>query len=395
MKRSAVVAGVVALAAIAGAGGWWATRATAPAPGSESAAKPGSAPAAAVASNRIAIELTSSDLAQASVQRWQRTLAVSGALEAADTALVKAKVAAELQALTVREGDRVARGQLIGRLDGTEFEWRLRQARDQADAAKAQLEIAERTLANNRALVDQGFISRNALDTAVSNASAARSSLAAANAAAEIAAKSLRDAEIRAPIAGLVSQRFAQPGERLGLDARIVEIVDLSRLELEAQVPPEDVLALRVGQAAQVRVDGLVEPVAAKIARLNPSAAPGTRTVAAYLQLAPHPALRHGLFARASIVVEGRESLVIPASALRSDKARPYVLAVEGAAGAQQAAERPVRAGARGEAGTGGEAVVEILEGLAPGSTVLRGTVGSLREGTRLTLPGATGIAAR
>lgn len=377
MKRTtaaALGAGLLLLAA----GGWWTLRGAAPA----------AAPATRPAASTIAIDLAASDLAAAQVQRWQRMLTVSGTLKAASTALVKAKVAAELQTLTVREGDRVVRGQLIGRLDGTEFEWRLRQARDQADAARAQLEIAERTLANNRALVDQGFISRNALDTAVSNASAARASLAAANAAAEIAAKSLRDAEIRAPIDGWISQRLAQPGERLGLDARIVEIVDLERLELEAQVAPEDVLTLRVGQPAQVRVEGLAEPVAARLVRLNPSAVAGTRTVAAYLQVAPQPALRHGLFASAGIVVEGRESMVVPASALRSDKARPYVLATERDGAGYRVAERPVRPGGRGE-GPDGEAVVEILEGLAPGTRVLRGTVGNLRDGTRLTLPDA------
>lgn len=331
-----------------------------------------------------AIELAATDVAIATRTELVATLSVSGGLKAVDSAVVKAKVAAEVAQLTVREGDRVAAGQLIGRLDDTEFRWRLKQAEDQAAAAQAQLEIAERTLANNQALVDQGFISKTALDTSVSSANGARASLQAARAAAELARKALRDAEIRAPIGGLVSQRLVQPGERVPVDARLVEIVDLSRLELEAAVAPEDVLAVRVGQAARVQVDGLAEPVPAKVARINPSTQSGTRAVMTYLALQPNPALRQGLFGRGTIELERRGALVVPASALRFDQARPYVLLADKG----QAVQRPVTPGAKGDAAFGAapEAAIEIAQGLGGGETVLRGSVGALRAGTALKL---------
>jgi len=396
MNRRLIATTAFVAVAVLGAGAWWLKGRSGAGPAAP--VKTAANVAGSMAAGSMAIELAATDIAIATVRPWQRALAINGTIKATDSAVVKAKVAAELQQLLVREGDPVARGQLIGRLDGTEFEWRLKQAREQAEASRAQLEIAERTLANNRALVDQGFISRNALDTAVSNASGARASLAAANAAAEIAGKALRDIEIRAPLAGRVAQRFAQPGERLGIDARIVEIVDLSRLELEAAVAPDDVLALRVGQGAEVRVDGLADAVPAKVARIAPSATGSTRTVAVYLQLAPHAALRHGLFAQASVVVEARQSLVVPVGAVRSDRSRPYVLAVDGAPGSPKAMERPVTLGGRGaavgtELGATGDPVVEIVTGLSPGTPVLLGTVGSLRDGTRLSLPGATAAA--
>jgi RND family efflux transporter MFP subunit len=292
-----------------------------------------------------------------------------------------------VQSLTVREGDRVQAGQLVGQLDVTEYQWRLRQAEEQAATAQTQLEIAQRTLANNQALVEQGFISRNALDTSSSSAAGAAAALQAARAAVELARKAVRDSEIRAPIGGLVSQRLVQPGERVALDARLLEIVDLSRIELEAAVAPEDVVALQVGQAARVEIDGLAEPVAARVARINPSAVAGTRSVTAYLELAPTPGLRQGLFARASIELQRLPALVVPASALRFDQARPYVVAVEDG----RAVRRRVTTGARGEALRDGrpEDAVEIRDGLAAGAVVLRGSVGALRDGTPLRLPAA------
>jgi len=321
-----------------------------------------------------------------------RRLAISGSLRAVNSAVVKARVAAVVQSLTVREGDRVQAGQLLGQLDATEFQWRLRQAEDQAAAAQTQLEIAQRTLANNRALVDQGFISRNALDTSSSSAAGAAASLQAARAAVELARKSVRDSEIRAPITGQVSLRLVQPGERVALDARLLEIVDLSHIELEAAVAPEDVLALKVGQAARVQIDGLAEPVAARVVRINPSAVAGTRSVMAYLELAPTPGLRQGLFARASIELQRLPALVVPASALRFDQAQPYVIAVEDG----RAARRRVTPGARGEVLWDGppESGVEIRDGLAAGTVVLRGTVGALRDGTPLLLPAAMAASA-
>lgn len=363
-------------------------------PGQRAAGKAGQAGTPAAVAPAPAVELAAGDIARVEATELTQTLAVSGGLKAVQSAFVKARIAAEVKSLSVREGDRVAAGQLLGQLDTTEYDWRLRQAEDQAKSAEAQLEIAERTLANNQALVNQGFISRNALDTSVSNAAGARAALQAARAAAEIARKAVRDGEVRAPIGGLVSQRLAQPGERVSVDARLIEIVDLSRIELEAAVAPEDVPALRVGQAARVSIDGLPEPVAARVARINPSAAAGTRAVMAYLQLDPHPGLRQGLFGRATVELQRRPTLVVPASAVRFDQSRPYVVVAENGV----AVERVVALGQRGEAAFGADArpepAVEVTNGLEPRQVVLRGTVGSLRGGTRLTLPPANGATA-
>ena len=343
--------------------------------------------AAGAASAPLAIDLAPGDLALATRAELGATLPISGGLRAVNNAMLRAKVAAEVKEVLVREGDRVQIGQLVAKLDGTEYQWRLRQAEDQAAAAKSQLEIAERSLANNKALVDQGFISKTALETTVSSAAGAQASLQAARAAAELARKSVADTLVRAPLAGLVSQRLVQPGERVGIDAKLIEIVDLSRIELEAAVAPEEVSAVRIGQSAKLQIDGLADVIAARVARINPSTQAGTRAVTIYLTVDAHHALRQGLFARGSIELQRKTALVVPLSAVRYDQAQPYVLVAD----ASKAIQRTVTLGARGDVAFGGapEPAVEITAGLSEGQNVLRGSVGSLRAGAALKLPAA------
>ena len=175
------------------------------------------------------VELTQADWVPVKTMEMQLVLAVSGPLKAVNSAFIKARVAGELQGLTVREGDAVTAGQIIARIDSTEFVARVRQAQQQAESAKAQVDIAKRSFENNRSLVEQGFISKTALESSMATLAAAQASHQAAQAGADVATKSLDDTVLRAPITGVVSQRLAQPGERVGVDTRIVEIVDLSQ----------------------------------------------------------------------------------------------------------------------------------------------------------------------
>ena len=342
------------------------------------------------------LELNAADLIVARQQEMQRTLAVSGGLKAVNSAFVKARVAAEVKALSVREGDTVKAGQLIGTLDSTEFDLRLRQAEQTAFAAKAQVDMAQRTLTNNRALVAQGFISPTGLDTSISMQASAQASYLASAAAVDLARKARRDAQLVAPISGIVSQRLVQPGERVAIDARLVEIVDLSRLELEAAMAPEDVVNVRVGQAAQLDVDGRAQPLAARVSRINPSTQAGTRAVMVYLATdaaAAASGLRQGLFARGVIKLERQSALMIPATAVRIDQARPYVLAVIDG----KVSQRSVTLGVRGDITLDGrtEAGVELTgDAVPPGTLLLRGTVGQLRDGTPVKIVTAPAAAA-
>jgi RND family efflux transporter MFP subunit len=325
----------------------------------------------------VSLELGAADLVRANTVELTRTLPVSGPIKAVSSAFVKARVAGELQGLTVREGDMVKAGQVLARVDSTEYQARTRQAQQQAESAKAQVDIARRSFENNRKLVDQGFISQTALESSSASLAAAEASYRAAMAGVDLAAKSLEDTVLRAPISGQVAQRLTQPGERVAIDARVLEIVDLSRLEVEANLAAADSLGVKPGQTAQLTVEGSAQRLQARVARINPSAVAGSRSVLVYLSLEKPEGLRQGLFAQGALAVGVSRTLALPVSAIRTDKPQPYVQWVQD----NKVAHQTVELGERGDAN--GVAMVSV-KGIPEGTPVLAGAVGALRAGTAI-----------
>lgn len=321
------------------------------------------------------VELAPSDRVVVQRLELQRTLPISGQLRAVNSAVVKARVAGELQGLTLREGDTVKAGQVIARVDATEYQARLRQAQQQAEAARTQVDIARRSFENNRSLVEQGFISRTALETSQASLAGAEANFKAAQAGVDVALKAIEDTVLRAPISGQVAQRLAQSGERVGVDARIVEIVDPSRLELEASLGANDSLDLKPGQSARLQVEGSPQEIGARVVRINPSAATGSRAVLAYLALQPAKTLRQGLFAQGSLQLGKFSALAVPVSAVRTDKPKPYVQMVSQGLVVHQTVELDGRGEQNGQAMAG-------LRGVPDAAVVLAGSVGVLRPGT-------------
>jgi multidrug efflux system membrane fusion protein len=327
------------------------------------------------------LELAPSDVLKAEPKTLAQGLPVSGALKAINTAVVKARVAGELQGLTLREGDAVSAGQVIARIDPTEYLARLKQAKEQADAARTQIEIAQRQFDNNRGLVDQGFISKTALEASSSTLIGAQATYKAALAAVDVAKKQLDDSVMLAPLSGQISQRLAQPGERMAIDGRVVEIVDLKQLELEATLSATESMQVRVGQGAQLQIEGTTQTVNAKVARISPSTLPGSRSVLVYLSVEGTPGLRQGLFAQGMLGTQLKQGLAVPLDAVRTDKPQPYVQVVED----NKIAHRNVSLGARGSTADSAQIWV-LVDGLKDQEVVVRGELGSLREGTAVTL---------
>jgi RND family efflux transporter MFP subunit len=328
---------------------------------------------------QVPVVLNPADLVQAASLELSQGLAISGPLRAVNSAMVKARVAGELRGLSVREGDFVKAGQVIARIDPTETQARVRQAQQQAESAKAQVALAQRSVDNNSALVTQGFISKNALESSAATLAGAQANFRAAQANVDVAAKSQGDTVLRAPIAGQIAQRLAQPGERVAIDTRIVEIVDLNALELEAALSAAEAMAVKVGQTAQLHIEGANEATSARVVRINPSVAAGSRAVLAYLSLASTDNLRQGLFTQGTLITGQTMALALPLSAVRTDKPQPYVQLVVN----NQVAHQTVTLGQRG--GFQGQMMAEIT-GVEPGAMVIRGAVGTLREGTPVTL---------
>lgn len=321
------------------------------------------------------VELMASDVVQVRMVELPHTLALSGALKAVNSAIVKARVPGELQGLVLREGDFVKAGDIIARIDATEYLARAKQAQQQAESARAQVDIAKRSFDNNRSLVDKGFISKTALDASLSTLSAAEANHRAALAGVDVAQKSLDDTALRAPISGHIAQRLAQPGERVGVDARIVEIVDVGRLELEASLNAADSVQVRTGQTATLTVEGASQPVAARVVRINPNAVAGSRAVLVYLALEGSAGLRQGLFAQGSLQTGVSRTLAVPLSTVRTDKPEPYVQLLDKG----QVQHQSVTPGVRGD--LNGQTLIAV-PGLTEGTSVLVGSVGKLRAGT-------------
>ena len=322
------------------------------------------------------IELASSDVFTAQSQTLSLGIAVSGPLKASQSAFVKARVAGELQTLSVREGDRVQAGQVIAQVDPTEYQARVRQAQQQAAAARAQLEIAQRQFDNNQALVNQGFISQTALLTSQASLNGAKATHAAALAGLDLAQKSLTDATLRSPLSGVVAQRLVQPGERVAVEARLIEVINLSQLEMEAALTPEDASRVRVGMTAKLQVEGVDEPVMAKVLRINPSAQMGSRSIVIYLGIIGREGLRQGLFAQGSLGTQNLQVLAVPVGSVRTDKPQPYVQVVQDG----QVRHITVQTGVRSE---GTQQSWVAVKGLSEGAQVLSASVGAVREGVQ------------
>lgn len=373
-KHRAVLITVVILLLAAGVGATALKKRTEP--GTQAAS------ASAVVQAPATLEFLPTDVLQVKPNDLRQTLPLSGSLRAVNQAAVKAKVAGEVREVLVREGEAVSAGQVLVKMDSSEYQARLDQSKGALQAARGQLDIATKTRDNNKALLSKGFISQNAFDNAASQYEIALANVESAKGATDVAQKSLGDTVIRAPIAGLISSRTIQPGEKVSADNHLLDVVDLRRMELEAAVPTTDIMHVALGQEVQVKVEGLSSPLIGKVVRINPATQSGSRSILAYIQIDnPQGVLRVGMFGDAQLTLAKKAGvLTVPQSAIQNNAGAPFVYAIE----KDQLIQKSVTLGIKGDDGEGG--AVEIVNGLENGAQIVKSNLSNLRSGTQVRL---------
>jgi RND family efflux transporter MFP subunit len=344
---------------------------------SASIATPVAAPIALAAPT---LEFLPSEIFTAKPLELQQTLSLTGALRAVDISSVKARVAAEVREISVREGDTVHAGHIVARMDVTEFQARVDQARGTLNAARAQLDIATKNRDNNRTLVEKGFISKNAFDNSASQYASAEANVEAAKGALDVVQKLVNDTVIRSPITGVVAMRYVQAGEKVSADNKLLDIVNLQKMELEAAVPTNDITNVSMGQRVTLRIEGLPQTIEGKVVRINPATQSGSRSVLVYVQITnPQNQLRSGMFAEAQLIVKTKAGvLALPQNAIRKDGNGAYVYVVE----ADVLARKTVTIGMSGRSGD--DYMTEVLSGIDFGTQVISTDMGSLQPGTHV-----------
>ena len=324
-----------------------------------------------------ALEFQAREVVRPSSAAMPGVIEFSGPLVAPNTVVVRAKANGSLVALAVGEGSRVKAGQSLGQLDLEELRHRVAERHAGLEAARAQYEQADRQYKANQGLAAQNFIASTALDNSRASLENARGQMLSAQAQLGTSEVLLRQAALVSPINGVISKRHAVPGEKLAAEQQVLTIVDLSRLELAGLVGTHEVGRLQPGMTVQLRVEGVDEPVPARIARIAPAAEPGTRSIGVTLSLDnPGERLRAGQYAVARVELpDDKQRLTVPLAAVGSTSGQEHVWVIEKGA----LLRRIVTTGRRDLR----EGRVEIVAGLEPQAQVLGARFDNLREGDK------------
>lgn len=322
------------------------------------------------------LELASVDVAVVEPRVLKRLLPLSGTIAPVVQATVKAKVSGEVEAVTVREGQDVAAGDVIARIDTRNLQAEYERELANVEKARADLQLALLNRDKNRKLLEERYISQNTFESTESAYAGAVATLKLAEAQARLAKIGLEDAVVRAPFAGTIARRLVEPGEKVSPDSSIVTLVDLRQMLLSAAVPAMEIPSVEVGHTARFRVGGFGERTfEGTVQRINPIAEDGSRAISIYIAVPNEDrALKGGMFAQGNLQLSSSDPvLAVPQRALRFEAGAPFVYTLEDG----KIARKPVTVGTQVE----GEGYAEIRQGLAEGDRVIVADIGDRKPG--------------
>jgi RND family efflux transporter MFP subunit len=315
-----------------------------------SAQQPGAEPAAVSAKTQV-VRATGEDAVEE----------VPGTLRAVERATIAAKVSGRIQEMPVALGQALKVGDLIATIDAPEAKARLEQA-------SANLEQASRDAKRVRALFDQQVATRAEIDVVEARLRITQGAVDEANAA-------LQNATLVAPFAGLVTRKFAEPGDLAQPGRPLIDLENPARLEVEADIP--EAIASQLKQDSGLRVLIGTNLSSGTVRELSPAADPQTRTFRLKLEVRPPGRTMPGQFARVLVPIGRREVIRVPQSALvRRGQLEMVFVAVNG-----HARMHLVKSG-RAVAGE-----IEVLSGLDSGDAVVVENATLLKDGQALTAP--------
>lgn len=311
---------------------------------------------------------------------------ISGTVDAERTATLRAEITAQVTAILVEPGTPVLGGQVLVRLDASGIRDQYLSAQSGLRAAEASAELARSDLARDQRLAEAGALAQRQLEATRRSALQSDAAMADARARFSTAELALRRTEIRAPFRGVVAARPARVGDMVSPGTLIATVVDPTSLRLEAQVPVDQLAAIKLGTPVLFTVSGYEgRQFRGTVARMSPAVDPTTRQVPIVVRLPNNEGrLVSGLFIEGRVATRSRAGVTVPTAAIDQRGLRPAVYRIKG--GRLEKVE--VELGFE-------DAVAErteILGGLAAGDTLVVGTAQGLPAGTpvRVTAPAET-----
>ena len=295
---------------------------------------------------------------------------------------VSALVPGRVDTLTVAEGDTVQAGHVLARLDTRTLRDQQRQAEATRAQAVAQVENARLNLQRNEQLFARGVAAGKEVEDARMALAQAGAALEQAAAALSTAAAQLERADVRSPIAGQVVKRMVSVGEQVDGTASqpVVEIANLDRVELAANVPADQLASMGIGRTVTVTTTTWPDRTfSGRIVAIAPAVDVATNTTLVRIRVDnPEHLLRLGMFAEAQVTLaEHAQALLVPASALVRQDGQTAVYVVSGDTAARTVVTTGLEANGQ----------VELLTGVTEGAFVLTSGVHGLGDSVKLARP--------